>query len=596
MININFKKLAITNFLSIGNDPVVVEFTPGSHIITGINLDKPDRRNGVGKSAVIKAFYYAIIGDTQDKLKKEFISNNITGKSGKVSLQFDVVCGDTIQKCQIDRTVKPASCSFIVNGVDKTRDSIANTTADICKILKLTPEILQNCIIMSLNDTESFMTQSKNEKREFIEHIFKLEVFNSMFDEAKTEYNALKKNLDVKNSDYSRNQQQIQQYNDKQQKALQELQEKIQKHVDDIEKIDQNIDELNKQINSLIIPDVVDNSAKLNELETKKQQVDVKLHEYDKQLGEISATIRHLKQQLNTYNNVKAVCPTCKRPFDEINVDEINTLKQETQKNIDEYVNKQTTIDNSHNKAQNVKILIETNIKKLQDEERQADKLKYQKRDWLSKVEQLQSTKQIKQDTITTLKQSTLQTYDDIIQTLKCESEKMLSDIEKLKKDVYIAEINKFITSEEGVKSYLIKKIIEVFNEKLDYYIKKLDGNSVCKFDEYFDETITTTNGKQCSYKNFSGAERKAIDLACLFTFMDMRSAQGNVTYNVSFYDELLDSSLDEKGISKVVDILNERVAKFNECVYVVTHRGEIMNFAKDTITLIKEKGVTKLK
>ena len=37
----------------------------------------------------------------------------------------------------------------------------------------------------------------------------------------------------------------------------------------------------------------------------------------------------------------------------------------------------------------------------------------------------------------------------------------------------------KFITSEEGVKAYLIKKIIEVFNTKLDYYIKKLVPKSV---------------------------------------------------------------------------------------------------------------------
>ena len=56
--------------------------------------------------------------------------------------------------------------------------------------------------------------------------------------------------------------------------------------------------------------------------------------------------------------------------------------------------------------------------------------------------------------------------------------------------------------------------------------------------------------GKLCSYFNFSGAERKNIDLACLFAFMDIRRVQGDVAFNFSMYDELFDSSLDERGVA----------------------------------------------
>ena len=42
-------------------------------------------------------------------------------------------------------------------------------------------------------------------------------------------------------------------------------------------------------------------------------------------------------------------------------------------------------------------------------------------------------------------------------------------------------------------------------------------------------------------YFNYSGAERKAIDLAVMFAFIDMLKMQTNVYYNVQFYDELLD-------------------------------------------------------
>ncbi len=46
---VTFKELKIKNFLSIGEDPVTVNFETGLHIVTGINRDKEDRRNGATK-------------------------------------------------------------------------------------------------------------------------------------------------------------------------------------------------------------------------------------------------------------------------------------------------------------------------------------------------------------------------------------------------------------------------------------------------------------------------------------------------------------------------------------------------------------------
>ena len=40
-------------------------------------------------------------------------------------------------------------------------------------------------------------------------------------------------------------------------------------------------------------------------------------------------------------------------------------------------------------------------------------------------------------------------------------------------------------------------------------------------------------------------------------------------------YDELFDSSLDEKGVDLVIEILRERLEKYNECMYVISHRKE---------------------
>ena len=84
-----------------------------------------------------------------------------------------------------------------------------------------------------------------------------------------------------------------------------------------------------------------------------------------------------------------------------------------------------------------------------------------------------------------------------------------------------------------------------------------MDSNCVCIFNEYFEEQIIDDKGKVLSYFNFSGAEKKNIDLACLFAFMDIRRLQGDVAFNFNIYDELFDSSLDEKGVELVIEILN---------------------------------------
>jgi ABC-type lipoprotein export system ATPase subunit len=81
---------------------------------------------------------------------------------------------------------------------------------------------------------------------------------------------------------------------------------------------------------------------------------------------------------------------------------------------------------------------------------------------------------------------------------------------------------------------------------------------------------------------------------------MDIRRLQGDVSFNVSMYDELFDSSLDEKGVDHVINILKERLEKYNECMYVISHRKESVNFTTqaeirdgEIIYLQKENGIT---
>ena len=76
---------------------------------------------------------------------------------------------------------------------------------------------------------------------------------------------------------------------------------------------------------------------------------------------------------------------------------------------------------------------------------------------------------------------------------------------------------------------------------------------------------------------------------------MDMRRLQGDVAYNLVMFDELLDSSLDEKGVELVLNIIKERVDTYKESIYIISHRKESVKAATgDVIMLEKRNGITK--
>ena len=124
---VKFKDITIKNFLSFGNDPVSLNFEKGLHIITGINRDKSDRQNGVGKSGLVESLYFAIFGTTIRELKKDLIHNSFTNDTCSVVLNFDVDCGD-VDSYRIERTLNPTSLKFFKNCAPKKNCGLTNKT------------------------------------------------------------------------------------------------------------------------------------------------------------------------------------------------------------------------------------------------------------------------------------------------------------------------------------------------------------------------------------------------------------------------------------------------------------------------------------
>ena len=587
---VNFKSLTIKNFLSVGETPVTINFQPGVNVITGTNHDKEDSKNGVGKSTIADALYFALFGTTIRELSKDLIVNSFTKKKCEVVLDIDIENGNGLSQYRITRTINPTKCYMTKNGEDITRSTMAKTNEYIQRLVMSNGKIFQNSVIMTINTTIPFMAQSKIDKRKFIESILSLEIFSEMLSKAREEHNILKKDYEVLftkvegiEKGYKFNKEQLDAFEENKKQKIESLSKRI-----DENKI--KIEDLKKDIKSL--PDDI-----LEKLNIKEEQCNEELKEIQKlyraayqNLADSKSKISHIENQLKEIEKVGAICTTCKRSYSDDDLKHKDSNKKELN-------NKLKELNKELNAAQ--KVLDDINIRQVKKEKEIKDiqNNKNVVRDILnnnnntnSKIELInESIKEIIKD-IEEVKELTNDALENVVKDLE---EKLITgkaDLEKLDHDCNVLECVKFVVSEEGVKSYIVKKILTVLNGRMAYYLEKLHANCLCQFDEFFDEQITDEKGEHKSYFNFSGGERKRIDLACLFSFLDIRRMQGDVHFSTIFYDELLDSSLDDKGVELVLDILRERAQKHNENCYIITHRGTTITEKIDNMIFLEKR------
>jgi DNA repair exonuclease SbcCD ATPase subunit len=592
---VNFKKLTIQNFLSFGNDPVTMEFKKGLNIVTGINRDDNDRRNGLGKSSMMESLYYAIFGSTiRGDLKKELITNSFTNGLCKIEVELDVQVGNKTDSYKVIRTANPSKLYLYHNGTDITLDSIKNTEEFLHKLINATPSIFENCVIMTLNNTVPFMAKNKVDKRKFIEGILNLDVFSKMLNISRDEFNSKKKDYEIELNRMQGIERSLNSFVSQRKNILDNRVQKLQKYLD---RKDSNIQEKTKietDILSLKVDSMDDIKLNLNKLNDALVKINNGLDDGMEKYWKVDGAIENLKQRIKQVESKPKFCPLCKRENAEhshVEMDKekveceskivtLNEKKNEIQEFINKMRSKRDTVKNGID-ACNLKV---STVKLGQQKKINLEARLTQLNEWLSTLdEDIQS----------------MQSQETELDETILSEEKLLNNTKDVVNDnrnkMNMFETMKFIFSEDGVKTYIVNKILEVLNERIQYYLNKMNANCLCYFDCHFEEEIINDNNKKCSYFNFSGAERKSIDFACLFAFMDMRMLQGDVCYNVAIYDELFDSCLDDKGINLITDIINERVKKYNECVYVISHRRESLEAATgDVIFLEKKDNITR--
>jgi DNA repair exonuclease SbcCD ATPase subunit len=535
-----------------------------------------------------------LFGNTLRDLKKDFIINNITNKTAEVNLNFSVSYGGKTKKYELYRSIDPSKFYLYEDGVDLTRDSMVNTTEYLQNTLNITPEIFQNCIVMAVNNTTPFMAKKRIEKRKFIESIFNLEVFSRMNNILKDEYNEVKRSFDIstgKHDELSALLNKIREQKEGQIRTEEDQRDKLNKRKQ--EYLNQAAEQ-EKKLESFKEVKLDEVLLKVEELKTKDVELSNEIKLTHKRIASLETKNEYAFTAYSKIGTESEVCPVCLRGIDAENKNHTHKKKKEIKKEIDVIAD---TIKQEEKTLGELEIKRNKVIDGLRALENIINKKKLQDQQKTHINNNIKNLKQqiINVETDISNIKTTTGTFDSIFKETEEKITNLTTEIGKQRDLLNTLDTVKFVISEEGVKSFIVKKILKLFNSKLGYYLRRLQSTAIITFNEYFEETIINEKGKFTCYDNYSGAEKKVIDLAIMFTFLDMLRLQGNVFYSLQMYDELLDTSLDEAGVEMVLGILNEFVADKNLGIYIISHRKECAKISSnDLVFLEKSGGITK--
>ena len=384
---VNFNSVKIKNFLSVGEEPVVVDFNTGLNILTGNNKDKTDRRNGVGKSTVADSIYFAIFGDTLRTIKREHVVNNTTQRGCEVELTFDINVDGNISKYKIVRRLVPSKCYLSRDGEDITRDTIQNTTQYVQDLLNTTPELFQNCVIMTINNATPFMAKKKLEKRKFIEGIFNLQVFSNMLADVRSEYNSVSKELDIECARYEEisntlNAQQEQKKNDEMDRAR--SREKLKARKTSYKK---QINDINSGLKDVIKIETTDVDKKIALIDDLSPKVDTKIQQLISKSSKIDATVEIYKSKNDRLSSDHKKCPTCMHELDDSHKNIIESEKTKLTETVNQLLIKKSTY---HKELTESKTLRNTLTQKRRKQQEKLQAAQIQRNDERNLRQQLQ--------------------------------------------------------------------------------------------------------------------------------------------------------------------------------------------------------------
>jgi DNA repair exonuclease SbcCD ATPase subunit len=563
-----FKKIKFKNFLSYGNTWTEFEFESGVVRLSG--------QNGSGKSVIgNEALYFVLFGKTYRKINLPQLVNSVNKSDLRVELYFTI--GQDEYK--VIRGLKPNIFEIYENNELKPLSSTKSSYQQILEeILHLNENVFNQTTCKSVTKNISFLSLSKFERRNVIEGIFDIEMFSSMSKICKTKYD----DIDFKCNELRREIEYINMLIEQELENIQNL-KKIKQQMSEESK--RKVDEITNEINDLT-NNIQTNKEALSKLKayyTRKDNTEKSINgnKQKVKLGrdkytEILSIIKASQQKIEMFSSVCAGCLKIQTIIDSENIEIQQNNLALIEEKIEEIRNKNEVLDKELKKINQI-LASEHYIKANID--RDESKIKD-----LNKSIYVELNKEIEIDE-TKLKSHTGN---------KKEIETRYNTLTDDRKHYAIM---KNLLSDDGIKSFVIKRYLPHVNKLLNTYLQKFGTEILFYFDSEFNEVVASRHKESFSYFSFSEGQKRRIDLAILFAFIEfskIRNKKSNS--NLMIFDEI-NTTLDPQGENIFYEILKDIAKRENKCIIIISHSGNIDPERIDTLYEITlEKGFSKVK
>ena len=542
-----FKKMSVKNFMSVGNNPVVIDFTKSQSTVVG-------GMNGSGKSAITcESVVYALTGKTLKKTTLPRIVNKFNKKNLLVTLDFE----SNGNEYQVVRGMKPTIFEIYRNGEKLNVDAASKDLQSKLEFITgVDYNSLTQMIVLNLERFKPFMEMTSQERRIIVEDILNISVFGEMnklqkdvIKELNNKKSDIQYEIDKSNGKKLSLENVIKNANESNEKYLKDLESQIQEQMNEIELLNDNIEQLSSNI-----IDLTEINNKLSLSKSNKDEANTQLKILMSDVNNIDKSVKFLSQ---------GNCPTCSQEL--LNADE--SIKKHECEKLDliskssEYI---TIVENETKNINELQIIINEQSKYQSDINGFKHKIMMAENKAKTLMTEYEKQSNKKSDDVDSV-QSMINTIDSEIEVLNKEYDSVIVDIEKNK-------IALDILSDSGVKLTIIKDYIDFINYRVNDYLNGMEFYINITLDESFNESFSSPSKEGMIYADLSTGQKRRVNLAIWLALIEVSAIKNSVTSNVLFLDEILEN-MDSLGIELFIKLIKEKMP--NKNVFIITQRFE---------------------
>lgn len=552
MINIAFKSIEISNFMSLGPNNLVELDDQGFVLVKGSNTENQDKgqSNGAGKSSIFDAIFWTLTGSTLRGATD--VVNETAGKDCRCSLIF--TNNDTTYR--ILRTKGDSqygNCCLVYADDALLSDQTQRSQETISKILPtLTPEILGSIILLGQGLPYRFSSLSPTKRKDLLESLsgtdsqverLKYQLEKESAAREKT-LSKILSDIDLQDFEIEAHKQAIQTYQGLQDKSEEEYKQEIRTCEEEILNYQKKSEELSKEKESY---------------DKQISQVDQVLNSVQEYYTEIAAKIGTVINQLQGVS--EGACPTCGRPYEDQ-----SERSRQYQVYQSQLISLQTTEGTLKTKISSLRDSQTTLSNKLRDVTNMTTSCSYNCTSLKEKIKSLEkdlsSHSKISEE---------IKNAEEKIKALSVSIYDLTEERDKLNEYTEALSYLKRQMSRD-FKGYVLSGAVDYLSNQSNQYCKYLFDNKKIEISLKGNRIVILLNGR--AYENLSGGERQRVDLSVQFALRDLLSTSIGFSCNILVLDEAFDS-LDSRGSESLINLV---ISEFNEVnsVFTITHHTDI--------------------